>query len=157
LREATMEKKTCPTCEREGIGPGVTTLTQVVDGRTYTAEVPAEVCPHCEESLVRGDVLGRFERAVVAAVVAAGGQGGETVRLLRGALGVRATDLADLLGVTPETISRWENGKHTIDRATWATLAALATEGVDGPTATRLRAAASPARLPTVVRLDTAA
>ena len=45
------------------------------------------------------------------------------------------------LGVTPETISRWENGHNEADRAVWATLALLVDDHHAGRTATldRLR------------------
>lgn len=149
--------KQCPTCGRSGIGPGTTTLSHRLGDSTFTAEVPAEVCPHCGESLVHSKDLRWFETAVARAAMEAGLHNGEALRWMRKSAGLRAVDVAALLGVTPETLSRWENDKRTIERASWAALAALATEGLDGPTAARLRAAAAPAPSPAVVRLGTAA
>jgi hypothetical protein len=36
--------------------------------------------------------------------------------------------VADLLGVTPETMSRWENGQRPVDRAAWLTLGSVVLE-----------------------------
>ena len=44
---------------------------------------------------------------------------------MRKALGLKAQELATLLGTTKETVSRWENGKHSVDRPTFAVLATL--------------------------------
>ncbi len=67
---------------------------------------------------------------------------GEAFRFMRKALGLRAADLAGMLGVDAATVSRWETGKVPVDRAALATLAAAATERLDGRDATleRLRA-----------------
>ena len=39
---------------------------------------------------------------------------GKEIRFLRKAIGMKAAELARFLDVTPETISRWENGKEVI-------------------------------------------
>ena len=39
---------------------------------------------------------------------------GMELRFLRRAIGMKAIDIADFLDVSPETVSRWENGKETI-------------------------------------------
>ena len=39
---------------------------------------------------------------------------GKEIRFLRKALGMKATDLAHFLDVTPETVSRWENDRERI-------------------------------------------
>lgn len=74
--------------------------------------------------------------------------GGETFKYARKAVGLRAEDLASLLGVARETISRWETGKHPIDSAALAVLALIVKDAVQGSTATldalRARRAAKP-------------
>jgi DNA-binding transcriptional regulator YiaG len=60
------------------------------------------------------DVIGLEAAAAVARVTIAAKLSGKEIRILRKALGVRAAALAEFLDVTPETFSRWENGKETI-------------------------------------------
>jgi transcriptional regulator with XRE-family HTH domain len=50
---------------------------------------------------------------------------GESFRFMRKAVGLRANELSEYLGVAPETISRWETGKWDPDKAAFAALAAL--------------------------------
>jgi transcriptional regulator with XRE-family HTH domain len=69
---------------------------------------------------------------------------------MRKALGLRATDLAELLDVTPETVSRWETDRVPLDRGALATLGALLRDARAGSTATldHLRTLAHPPRGP---------
>jgi transcriptional regulator with XRE-family HTH domain len=72
---------------------------------------------------------------------------------MRKALGLRAADLAEMLDVTPETLSRWETGKLPMGRTSWLTLSSLALDFE--ATAARLQAAkAGPGLVKAVVRLD---
>ncbi len=51
--------------------------------------------------------------------------GGEVYKYARKALGLRQIDLASLLRVEPETISRWENGRVAMPRAEQLAMVAL--------------------------------
>lgn len=117
-----------------------------VAGRTFIARLPAYSCSSCGEVLVSGALLARFELAAASALAQEGPIHGESFRFLRKALGMRAMDLAALLGVTPETVSRWESGKHELDRSTWATVGALVLDHLDqrNTTQERLRALLRP-------------
>ncbi len=55
---------------------------------------------------------------------------------MRKAAGLRALDLARLIGVDVATISRWETDKIAIDRATLATLGSLVRDRIAGTAAT---------------------
>jgi putative zinc finger/helix-turn-helix YgiT family protein len=92
-----------------------TKVSNGVGDRRFTAEVPADVCDACGESYVQGTTLKRFELAVARELSLSGASSGEVFKFMRKALGYRASELADELGVTPETVSRWENGRRTID------------------------------------------
>ncbi len=112
-------------------------------------DFPQRICSACGERTYRGKDLVAAEDAVTRELVARGIRDGAVFKHLRKALGLKATDLADLLGVTPETISRWENGHNQADRAVWATLDLLVDEHRAGRTTTleRLRRLAG-ARVP---------
>jgi transcriptional regulator with XRE-family HTH domain len=72
---------------------------------------------------------------------------------MRKALGLKAADLATLLDLTPETISRWENGRGSIDVGALAVLRGLVADRIAGSdqTMTMLRAIRSPAQTPAKV------
>ena len=54
--------------------------------------------------------LDRFEIEVALALARAGAHSGDAIRTMRKAVGLSATALAELLDVSLETVSRWENG-----------------------------------------------
>lgn len=107
--------------------------------------VPTLVCSKCGYVLdvaSRAQIDGAFAR-FLARIGAVSGNG---FRVLREDLGLPGTQLAKLLNVRNETISRWENGKATVDRAAWGLLSAMVEEWHRGDTMVRdrLRAAAAP-------------
>ena len=99
---------------------------------TYRTSVPMEQCPKCGEGFVEGPRLHQAELDVAAEVARRGPAAGETFRFMRKVLGIRGNEMAELLGVRPETISRWEQGHGDVDRAAWALLAGLAMESAEG-------------------------
>jgi DNA-binding transcriptional regulator YiaG len=60
------------------------------------------------------DIQGLEAAIAVARVTVPDKLSNKEIRFLRKALGLRATALASFLDVTPETFSRWENGKDVI-------------------------------------------
>ena len=74
---------------------------------------------------------------------------------MRKALELRADELADLLDVTRETISRWENDRQPLERRAVALISELVVDRVEGRTRTidRLRALREPPRLAKTVRV----
>ncbi len=66
---------------------------------------------------------------------------GVTLEFIGNALGPRAVDLGEMIEVSAETVSRWENGHRTAERSVWSTLADLVADELAGVTTTpdRLR------------------
>jgi DNA-binding transcriptional regulator YiaG len=108
-----------------------------LDGRTYSGEVPATKCDKCGEVLISGPGVGLFEHALTLTLSRSGTIGREAFRWLRLYAGLKAVDLAPLLGVTAVQISRWENGKHPLERKAIALVSALAVEQTEGRTGLR--------------------
>jgi len=106
-------------------------------------------CGGCGESFLNGPDLGRAELLAAVEAIARGLREGPTLKFVRKALGLRAAELGQLLDVSAETVSRWENGHRAAERSVWNTLADLVTDKLAGTTTTldRLRALAEP-RLP---------
>jgi hypothetical protein len=69
---------------------------------------------------------------------------------------MRATDLAALLDVSAETISRWETEKRAVDRGALALVGNLVRDTLEGRTATleQLRALREPRPLAKTIQLD---
>jgi hypothetical protein len=82
-----------------------------VGGLAFVAELPASRCPACKATAIDGPSLERFERA------------------------------AELLDVTPETVSKWENGKLPVPIPETSTVAALVLDRLTGRDDTAVRLA----------------
>lgn len=74
---------------------------------------------------MNGDAGARFELQVAAELVARGVRSGETFRIMRKALGMKASEGARVMNVDAETISRWENGQRDVDWPEFMVLGAL--------------------------------
>ncbi|HET7504269.1 MAG TPA: type II TA system antitoxin MqsA family protein, partial [Kofleriaceae bacterium] len=104
----------CPSCEKPG------TL-RAWDGRIerHGVEIAArgKRCRACDEMLFDLAEMKRQERIIAKELAARGVRTGGEFKLVRKVAGLRAVDVAAMLDVTPETVSRWERGTVTIPRA----------------------------------------
>ncbi len=73
-----------------------------------------------------------FDRALTGELARSGAVGPQGFRWLRKAARLPSVRLAQLLDVTPGTVSRWENGKQPLDRRAVALVSALALEAQGG-------------------------
>jgi predicted transcriptional regulator len=126
------------------------TDTQRVSGRSFVIVVPARVCRDCDALFLDGPCLERAELEVACELARTGPSDGESFRFMRKALAMRATDIASLIAVSPETISRWENGQRTVDRIAWITVGTMVLEKAKRATSTLERLMAL--RNPTIAR-----
>ena len=133
------EESTCPVCGKGGLHEAERERTRKVGGVTYAATLPARVCDACGEAIFATAAVRAFNREVTAAVATSGARTSDAVTFLRKTAGLTGVALARLLGVAPETVSRWEHGDRTPDRATMALLGSLAVEACDGLHTTRDR------------------
>ena len=146
----------CPTCGSEQWKRGTTPHVEEIDGRKFKADLAAQVCRKCGEAIVALGELDRFEIEVALSLAQAGAHSGDAIRTLRKAIGLSGTALAELLDVSLETVSRWENGGRAAPLSAVATLGALVLDHAAGSTTTtdRLQALRKGPRLAKVVRLD---
>jgi DNA-binding transcriptional regulator YiaG len=107
--------------------PETMTIARKVSGRRFSVEVPAEREPDGELS-VSLEHARAAELAIAAALATEGPLDGESFRYMRGALGIEARRLAELIGVSAETVSRWENDVSPVSRAAWLMLGTLVME-----------------------------
>jgi len=73
-------------------------------------------CRSCGEILFDGDELERQEKDIASALVARGIRTGTEFKLVRKVAGFRANEVAEMFGVRPETVSRWERGEVELPR-----------------------------------------
>ncbi len=149
-----MKKTKCPACGKAAFQPATYAARRDLDGRRFTADVPARKCASCAELLISGPGLGAFERAITLELARGGEVGPEGFRWLRKAAGLKAVRLAELLDVTPMQVSRWENGRKPLERRAVALVSALAVEQLEGKAATLavLEALAASKKRPKSVR-----
>jgi len=148
-----MTKRTfkCTKC-----GVGAITLERVET--SYDPHLPdvrvdgleAATCPVCGEeylSLVRFDELTRLVNASL--IEKPGRLAAGEVRQLRSALGLQGKQLAELLGVNPEHVSRWETGRAPISALGDRLLRMLVAMhlGLPRPDLAAITSAASPMKL----------
>jgi DNA-binding XRE family transcriptional regulator len=149
-----MAMKRCAVCRgkdlRETVeAVDVTVPTDSGPFRVRVSGVSSVRCESCGKSFLSGPDLGRAELLAGAEAVARGLRDGATFKFVRKALGLRAVELGELLDVSAETVSRWENGHRAAERSVWNTLADLVADKLGGRTVTlaRLKALAKP-RIP---------
>lgn len=103
----------CPSCNK-------TDSFRAWEGPVQMLEVEivahGQRCRSCGEILFDGSEIDRQEREVAAAIVARGIRSGKEFKLVRKIAGFRAHEIADMFGIRPETVSRWERGEVDVPR-----------------------------------------
>ena len=147
--------KRCYKCKAETLKETTAPDQVTVGGRTFEGEVPALECASCGEVVYPGPGLMAFELSVAGELARHGEVTAEVFGFMRRAMGMKAVDLAELLDVTHETVSRWENDKQPVERRAAALLSAMVLDQIEGKTSTldRLKALLKPEPLPKLVRL----
>jgi DNA-binding XRE family transcriptional regulator len=125
--------KRCPICKGEDtlrIDPDhvhkVTVPVAPDHTVTFEAIIPALVCNQCGEGSLAGPDLDAFDVLVAVELGRMGYPYGPAFRWMRKAIGLSSKKLATMLGIKPETLTRWENGRLAVPRLAFLTLAKLA-------------------------------
>ncbi|MBL8605160.1 MAG: type II toxin-antitoxin system MqsA family antitoxin [Myxococcales bacterium] len=138
------------------LGKGSLEHSMVVAGHRFVAALPSVRCTQCGQESVSDAALEQFELRVSELLLESGTHAPEALVWFRRSIGLRATELADLLGVTPETVSRWENGKVAPPNTAIVVMGKLAV--TRGPKREELiallRSSAAPRPLAKTVRLS---
>jgi DNA-binding XRE family transcriptional regulator len=139
--------RTCPNCGATGVKASRHVSKIHVpfrrDGRDVKVEFQAQMqgfeCPACRMAFEVGSTSERFELAVAREIIGMGISAGGLLKFVRKALGFRATELAELLDKTPETVSHWENDRSQPERSVWVALADMVDDRLEGKSTTRKR------------------
>lgn len=84
-----------------------------------------ERCRECGEIVFDSSEVKRQERLVATGLVERGVRSGRDFQYVRKVAGLKATELAELLDVRPETVSRWERDEVEVPRVVAFTLGEL--------------------------------
>lgn len=138
--------KQCTKCGKTELVAGEQPVSLEIGERSFDGFCEGWRCAACGEQYYDGRSLEAFEQVAATWLALHGVRTPEELKFMRKAAGVRAVDLAEWLGVTPETVSHWETGKHPPDIASRATIAAVVLDALQGSTITRdrLRAQGKP-------------
>ena len=129
----------CTKCGKMEPLAGQQPITRDVGERTFEGFVRGWCCPSCGELSYDGSDLEACEQAAAKWLAEHGVRTPQELKFMRKAVGLRATELAAWLDVTPETISHWETGKHAPDVVTRSTIASIVLDTLRGESATRDR------------------
>lgn len=157
FRSGPATMKRCIHCESPApLADSTAEASLEVTGHRFVAAVPAKRCSSCNRVYFEPSALERFDRRVAVALADAGASSGSAFRFMRKSLGLRASELAQLLDVSAETISRWETEKRSVDRGALALVGGLVRDALEGRTSTmrQLRALREPRPLAETVTID---
>jgi DNA-binding XRE family transcriptional regulator len=140
--------KRCAECGGRRLRPVAEKQEIAVGPRTFVGVADAIRCEKCGARFTSGPSGVAFELDVARWLAEHGFTTGAEVRFMRKVAGLRAADLAELLGVSEESVSHWETGKHQADHGTLATIGGLVLDALNGSTTMRdrLRALRRPVR-----------
>jgi putative zinc finger/helix-turn-helix YgiT family protein len=127
----TRRKKQCPECGKEMVLKRYKHETPVGGLRAIDGTQMAFQCDACGEVEITVDQLQGYERRAAALVLRDGRvTNGAVLRFSRKALGLTQAQLAQLLGIASETVSRWENDHDPPNRPHQLAIVSLL-EGVE--------------------------
>ena len=118
----------CFACKSEALTTSTTADEFRFGDAVYSVVVPCLRCEACGELTVAGADSERAELAVAYALSAHGSVTGAAFRHMRKVVGISRGDMAGMLGVVPETVSRWEHDERAVDRAAWLLMATIVDE-----------------------------
>jgi len=149
----------CPECGGT-TGAAKKNRTTIIDDTTFVVKVAAFVCGACKAVFTAGATLELMDFEIASVLASRAPPTGAAFRFMRKTLRMRAQDLAVLLGVTAETISRWENDQRPLDGNAWIVVGSMALEKTGRPASTLRRlinVRKTPSSLRKTVRIDLSA
>jgi putative zinc finger/helix-turn-helix YgiT family protein len=85
----------------------------------YLAGIRYFVCEECGQQTAEIPAVEKLMRAIARTIVETEAQlSGAEIRFLRKRLRKKAVEFAQIVGVTPEQVSRWENGSNPPEKST---------------------------------------
>ena len=130
----------CVMCDYKGkLEPSTFSHRVQVGPVRFDGQLAARACPRCEEEYVDGAMMEKFELLIARHLADNSQRTPQAFQFMRKALGMRAVDLAELIGVGAQTISRYENGAREIEPVRFGVLATLVEDRLAGQDDARAR------------------
>jgi transcriptional regulator with XRE-family HTH domain len=131
----------CGKCGGSSFEHGIFPNKVKIAGVEFSVDAEMDRCSVCGELYIRPWTIALMWQQAALYFARTGATSSEAFRFMRKQAGLSSLELAGLLDVRAETISRLENGKAPIDRRTVAIVAAMVEDRAKGSTATmdRLR------------------
>jgi DNA-binding transcriptional regulator YiaG len=148
------ERLWCQRCNRYPEGVTTMDVSRTFDGHVFKAKLGARRCLKCHQKFLMQDADADFDRRIALRLALSWPPSPATLSLMRKVIGLSAKDLAALLGITRETVSRWEHGRLTPGRQTIALLAELADSGPNGRARKTLETLKNPRPLAAVILIN---
>src|SRR5438067_13247501 len=124
--------QTCDRCQRVKVIDVIVDDTMDVSGHTFATQVPATRCLACQQVVIQGEHVRRFERCVAIEIAKAGLRSGDAFRFLRTALEMPEAGFAGLIDVPAEYVGYWETEKWPVDPRALAVLSGLVLAKFEG-------------------------
>ncbi len=115
---------TCPNCKKQNT---MQPYEAPVMMRGMEVLARGVQCSGCREVLIPMDDLQCQEKQAATKIVDRGIRDGKEFQFVRKVAELKAVEVAELLGVRAETVSRWERGEQPVPRAAAFTLGELFT------------------------------
>ncbi len=132
-----MEKDECTRFDCEGrLVPSTYLARRKVAGRRFELEVPATRCPECGRESIGVKEARKVSLHIAEDLALHGPPSGAAFRHLRKTMQLSAKEVAELLCLRPETVSRWEKGKRNADPRVVVLLGTIFLEHIDGKSTT---------------------
>lgn len=131
--------KSCFSCRSDRIVSSTETVEYSFGEVVFSVEMPCVRCEACGETTTDHGDGEKADAAVAHALALNGPMTGSAFRHMRNVLDISRTEMARLLDVAPETVSRWEVEGRPVDRAAWLLLSTIVEEHQAGRTTTLAR------------------
>lgn len=126
------DPRKCPICRNSNFRAGTYELREAVGELRFRASLPLTECLDCGETMVEGEDLYDCDLRIAVECAKRNAMSRESFRFIRGALGLQSKQTALILGVVPETVSRWEHGAKPVDATAWRFLCTLLMDHAEG-------------------------
>ena len=110
--------------------------TRTISGCKFERLIPSSACPECGWECIGSAAAKEVSLWISKEFALHGPATGKAFRHMRKTLGMPAIEVAKLLELTPETVSRWESGARPVNHHAFILLGSLVLDRLRGETTT---------------------